>query len=272
MDPLSIEEINKKVQAELAGGYKRPQQIMEQAKFDAWFLGTLNRLALQASKGERAFQIIDENKDLLRAVFAYLNRSSDENLLTYTRRIRVKRKTPSGDEEMQFSEDKVTLSLEKGLAIIGNFGIGKTLLLKAIHTNMRELQLTGRFFTARQVFEAHKITSKEAYETNQKDLAQIVGSDKYGAFMDDLGAEPRKAVKFGEEDTPVGNFLLHRINEWDRLRLSSPEQMTHDARLFVTSNVPIEGLKEIYGGRAVSRIYGACNVIISNQKTDFRKV
>jgi len=78
-----------------------------------------------------------------------------------------------------------------------------------------------------------------------------------------LGDEPKKRMDFGNEDTPVANVLKERLDAWERL----PET----PKLFITSNCPPKTIEAIYGGRITSRIYGACNVIITPQKTDFRK-
>jgi len=236
----SLFEINSQIIKSIDGNYQRPEQLMDQTKFNAIMLNELNILALQRSKGKRNFQITPENEWLLKVVFAYLNRNADDNELTYTRTIQ--------DETIT-----KTLDLHKGLMLLGNFGVGKTLLMQAIHSKMQMCKLTGRF-----------VSSRKIYETKQVDWDVTLGKPQYGIFIDDLGDEPTKTVEFGNEDAPVALVLKNRMDAW--------EQLPESPKMFITSNCAPKVLEQKYGGRIVSRMHAAMNVIITNQKTDWRKL
>jgi DNA replication protein DnaC len=236
----SIAEINNQIKTDWKNERKRPKQIMDQDTFNRQFLNILNKAAFLFSKGRNKFIVNDDNEWLLKVVFAYLNRNEDDKNLTYAIKI-------------DNSEIKETLDLDKGLTILGNFGIGKSLLMTCIYQYRAQLKLKGRFVTSKQIFDCKK-----------PDLSQLVGMDKFDLFIDDLGDEPMKKVNYGQEDTPVASVLKTKLDSWERL----PET----PKLFVTSNCDPKKLKELYGGRIVSRLYGATNVIISKQKIDFRKI
>ena len=232
MESKSIIELNKEVQKSLQVIRIRPEPITEQQKFNAFMLNKLNELCLQFSKGRRSFEVTEENQELLSAVFAYLNRSNNDSELSYKGNV---------------------LDLDKGLLFLGPFGVGKSLLMRVIFENRNLLKLTGRFVTSQQVFDYPK-----------KELETIVGKDKYGLFIDDIGEEPNVLNDFGTQDTPVGNLLKARMDAWERY----PEA----PKLFISTNCKETILNQVYGGRVVSRLYDACNVLVSSQKTDYRKL
>lgn len=233
----SLKEINSIITKELANPVAKIfEQIGDQNAVNKFLLQKLNEKALIFSNGKKPFQITDENEAILGAIFAYLNRNSDESTRTY-----------------EDKDGKHVLNLDKGICLLGNFGIGKTLLMTVIWENKERFKISGKWSTSRQIHECKK-----------EDQYLIVGTPKYGLFIDDLGDEPKKRMDFGNEDTPVANVLKERLDAWERL----PET----PKLFITSNCSPAVLKDIYGGRIESRIYSACNVIISRQKTDFRKL
>ena len=236
----SLSELNQLVAAQISVVKERPAQLMDQMEFNKRMLFKLNELAIIYSKGKRTFQITQENEWLLKVVFAYLNRNADDKELTY--KITIKNETITK-----------TLSLEKGILLLGNFGVGKTLLFRAIHAEMQFLKLTGRFVTSRQI-----------YECKKEDYDSVTGKDKYGLFIDDLGDEPLKSVEYGNEDTPVARILKQRMDNF--------EQLEESPKLFISSNCSPAKLTEYYGGRIVSRIHGSMNVIITPQQQDFRKL
>lgn len=236
----SLSELNEVIKSEFKKTIERPAQLYDQNELNRRMLFRLNELTLAHSKGQRKFQITNENEWLLEVVFAYLNRNADDKELTYT--IKIKEETISN-----------TLDIKKGVLLLGNFGVGKTLLLRAIHAEMQYLKLTGRFVTSRQM-----------YECKKEDYDAIIGKYKYGLFVDDLGDEPIKSVDYGNEDAPVARILKQRMDAF--------EQLEESPKMFMTSNCSPEKLKEYYGGRILSRMYGTMNVIILPQKTDWRKV
>lgn len=235
----SIREINEIISSGLIIEKTKHEMIMPQDKFNQFMLMELNKLALIYSKGKTPFKVTIENEWFLKAVFAYLNRNDNDDLLSYS---------------LEIGSSKISgkLDLDKGLMIQGNYGVGKTLLLRVIQKNLSILKLTGRF-----------VESRTIHETKKEDHVNIIGKDQYGLFIDDLGDEPLKSVDFGNEDTPVAIVLKKRLDNWERL----PES----PKLFITTNCSNEILVKRYGGRILSRMHSAMNIIILPQKQDFRK-
>lgn len=237
----SIFDINEEVFQEIKKEYVRPYQIMDQNEFNKVSLKHLNEMVLIDSKGKNGFKITDENHHFIEVVFAYLNRNMDDSKLIYN----------GGFKPIQ-------LSLEKGLLLSGSFGIGKTLMLRFINKYARPFGLTGRFASARAI-----------YETKKPDLINVVGSEKYGLFIDDLGEEPNLLVNYGSEETPVARLLKERTEAW--------ETLAESPKLFISTNLKVRSsdsnlitLEKLYGGRIASRLYGACNVMYQRHTTDFR--
>lgn len=236
-NPTRLRDLNGQLHSQIVGELPRPKQLTEQSRFDAWFLSQLNQLALEFSKGRRAFQVTDENEALLSAIFAYLNRNEDDSKLVYM-----------GEP----------LDLHKGLFIAGLFGVGKTLILKSIFLNRGKLGLRGRYATAQQVFNA----SRPKADPNLQDL---IGPNYCDLWLDDIGEEPAMAKDYGTDSTPVGDLIKSKATDW--------EQMKEAPRLFGTSNLISEKqITDVYGGRIYSRINGICNFIISQQETDYRQI
>jgi len=236
----SISELNELIQSDIIIKPDRPKQLMDQNKFNEIFLKILNNAVLVASKGQRSLQITSENDWLFQVIMAYLNRNESDKALTYT--IELDDKTISR-----------TLDLNKGITLLGSFGVGKSLLLRCIYENRGQLGLNGYFVDSRQIFDAPK-----------NNLHTIIGHEKCCLFIDDLGDEPIKSVDYGQEDAPVASVLKRRLDAW--------EIFPESPRLFISSNCGMKILKDRYGGRIISRIHGATNVIITRQSTDYRKI
>lgn len=65
-------------------------------------------------------------------------------------------------------------------------------------------------------------------------------------IIDDLGAEPRAIMVWGERREPLRELIEARLNRWPRIRT------------YITTNLTPEGIEERYGERVASRIAGCC--------------
>lgn len=240
MEIKSIREINEELQATYEIQKLRPEPIYQnQNSFNKWFLSILNNKVIAQSKGTRQFTITDENEWLINLLLCYLNRNPDDKTLSYD--IKIENQTITH-----------TLDLNKGITLLGNFGVGKTLIMSSVYENRGKLGMNGFFVSAKQLFDCKK-----------PDLHGLIGKSTANLFLDDLGDEPMKKVDYGQEDTPVASVLKQKLDDW--------ENQVNYPKLFITSNCGISKLKELYGGRIVSRLHGSTNVIITTQKQDFRK-
>lgn len=132
-------------------------------------------------------------------------------------------------------------SLDKGLFITGNVGVGKTLLAKLMtHTT--------------RVFRQPLVTTNRICDKYQENgiefiMNQYGATDRFtGYVFDDLGAER----------IPV-NYMGNTLNVMERIILNRYEQRQHHLTHF-TSNLQGDEIEKIYGSRVRSRLREMCNV------------
>jgi hypothetical protein len=71
-------------------------------------------------------------------------------------------------------------------------------------------------------------------------------------IIDDLGAEPRSIMLWGERREPLREILEARLNRWPRIRT------------YLTTNLTPQELDGRYGERVASRVAGCCLPILLN--------
>lgn len=125
-----------------------------------------------------------------------------------------------------------------GMMVIGNIGVGKTTLMKAVAATYR-------------IVEAKPITMVDAVN------ASIMGVEDKRSFeqlkdstmlaIDDLGTEQLTAKSYGNETTPMVELLTNRYNK----------------RMFtiITTNLSDKELAERYGERMADRLVELCDTI-----------
>ena len=145
--------------------------------------------------------------------------------------------------EIELQKDK-----SKGMLIMGNPGEGKTYAVK----------------TPRMVSAIELALDYQAYgiQAVKDKINAMVWLENSNVTIDDLGQEP-KVKNFGNELNPI---------EWVILRIYSINQVAEKPiKLWLTTNFNMESLQEMYGARAVDRLYEMCDIVILKD-TNLRRV
>lgn len=172
------------------------------------------------------FVIDDQNRDIFKLLCLYFTR----------------------DPEFENSED---FSLDKGMALIGPVGCGKTTLLHGFNINPYNsyVQVSCRTVAgdysklgedAINFYSAGKIVSPNDYW----------GQSNVGYFFDDLGTEPTTKKHFGNVISVMEEIILNRYD------VPALKGKTH-----LTSNLSADDIGEVYGTRVRSRMREMMNWI-----------
>lgn len=152
-------------------------------------------------------------------------------------------------------------SLEKGICLVGGFGVGKTWLMELFRRNQRQV-----FFmrNAKQIADEFEVDGEGAMPkyTNPFQNAINDSSTMYqpvsGLCIDDLGTEDVK-VHYGNKKSVIGDIIEKRYANGN----SGP-------LLHCTTNLKADQIEGYYGGRIRSRMREVFN-FIELKGTDRRK-
>lgn len=142
--------------------------------------------------------------------------------------------------------------LEKGLLLAGNFGVGKTWLMKLFAKNKRQVY---HLHNAKQVADAFEADGEEAVRSFVYKIKNAVndGARFYqpytGLCLDDIGTEDVK-VNYGNRKNVIGDLIEKRY------ALGNCGIFLH-----ATTNLTADQMKEFYGGRVTSRMREVFNLI-----------
>ena len=139
---------------------------------------------------------------------------------------------------------KSDLYLNKGILLVGGFGVGKTLIMKAFINLINSYQI--KIITT--------LHGKElTIELPKKGLQDF---KKKPLFIDDIGKENKEVLVYGTRIKPYVDMisLRYEFPTWN----------------FGTSNYNMNTLKELYGETITDRMKDMYNVIVLNGES-FRK-
>lgn len=143
-------------------------------------------------------------------------------------------------------------SLDKGLFLAGNFGVGKTWLMKLFQRNNRQVFTVQNAKAIADMFESDGEEAikkfKESPLLPSNDVENFYHS-RMGLCIDDLGTEQIKN-HYGNKKNVIGDLI--------ELRYASDN--TGDL-LHLTTNLTGTQLSDFYGGRVASRLRETMNVI-----------
>lgn len=98
--------------------------------------------------------------------------------------------------------------------MLGGIGNGKTTILKAMHYLVNWLSTTenGRYQDGVRYSYSY-ITASELCELYKEDKGEFgMIKNTRMVFLDDVGAEPRMQMNWGNEGHPIAEFLMYRYN------------------------------------------------------------
>lgn len=141
--------------------------------------------------------------------------------------------------------------LGKGLLLIGPVGVGKTSLMKFFIKNQR---FSYRVESCRDIEAKYgemgdNYIDKCSFNSPISSNGDPFGHQVIGLCFDDLGTEGN-AKYYGKEKNVMAEIILNRYDN------QLPFISTH-----ITSNLPTEQIKEIYGSRVTDRLRQMVNII-----------
>ena len=139
-----------------------------------------------------------------------------------------------------------TMPNDRGWVLYGGVGCGKTARARVA------ADLCGLMFCeAAQLCDEYRVSDPVV-------VARLPGgwqmpSSRCGLadlVIDDLGAEPKSIMIWGERREPLREILEARFNRWPRIRT------------YITTNLTPQELEARYGARVASRVAGCCLPIL----------
>jgi hypothetical protein len=177
----------------------------------------------------------------------------------------------SNDPKFEESKDinGNNYSLHKGLALMGNVGVGKTYLMAFFHfnqnqsyvmANCRKLeglwvdQMSNKDKPLKNVIDTYAGPIKTAVNSNS------FGHQALGVCFDDLGTETRPSKAYGEEKHVMAEILMNRYETFTAIGLledkPAPFNWTH-----ITTNLSAHDIGVEYGTRVKDRFREMFNLI-----------
>ena len=134
--------------------------------------------------------------------------------------------------------EKCKFALNKGIAILGSIGRGKTLLMQAF------LQLFNQDPTTKNVTFIDTLD----YVNRLADEPELYTRNfKRPLYLDDFGKEPAEINIYGTKRHPISELICARYN--------------YGATTFFTSNYNLDTLTEHYGKHIIDRLQEQCTFI-----------
>lgn len=146
----------------------------------------------------------------------------------------------------------VNPSLDKGLFLGGNFGVGKTWMMKLFQRNQRQVYTIQNAKAIADMFERDGDESMKQFIESPK-LPSNDASNFFhqvmGLCIDDMGTEDIKN-HYGNKKNVVGDLIELRY---------ARNQTGH--LLHITTNLTGQQMSDFYGGRVASRLRECMNII-----------
>jgi DNA replication protein DnaC len=152
----------------------------------------------------------------------------------------------------QYNSTGLEFSLQKGIWLWGNPGVGKTLIMSMFSKNKR---LCYRMLQCPKIVASYNLDGYDAIKQYARVWPEPIGAsnfmqDKIGICYNDLGTEPMHAKNYG-----------NAINVMETLFLETYENHVPFFHRHVTTNLTLDQVKEHYGVRVQDRIKECFNVI-----------
>lgn len=153
--------------------------------------------------------------------------------------------------------------LNKGIALLGPIGCGKTSMILGFNINPVNpfVSVSCRKVASDYALKEHggSITIEKYSGVAEVPAFEYFGHKYVGRLFDDLGTENAKK-HFGNESNVMEEIILNR---YDNPNLTGK---TH-----ITTNLSAEQIEELYGPRVRSRLRQMCNFLVFNPKGGDRR-
>lgn len=196
----------------------------------------LNALHLENSYGKQGLIMDSETEKAIELICMYINK------------------------EYEFEEQGY--SLHKGIWLCGNFGTGKTQMMKAYQSIVNDVGFLSCVDMNMRFIKVDEFTNKVQKFVGIKAFANKF--DEKEKIFDDLGEEETTVMDFGNKVC----VMAHIISE--RYKGIKQGCVTH-----VTTNLTRSQISDVYGGRIESRMNEMFNIITLGSKVDsidYRKI
>ena len=193
------------------------------------FIKTLNDLHLKSSHGKKGLVIDAETERVIELLCMYINR------------------------EQEFEEQGY--SFHKGIWLCGNFGTGKTQMMRAYQKVCNDVGFLSCVDMNMRFTKVDEFTNKVQRFEGIKAFASKF--DEKEKIFDDLGEEETTVMDFGNKIC----VMAHIISE--RYKGLKDGCVTH-----ITTNLTRKQINDVYGGRIESRMNEMFNVITLGSKID----
>lgn len=194
--------------------------------------------------GKPVFMVDDANREVMKALCLYFMNSPEF-------------------EQLQVKNEHGELvpanwKLNKGIALVGGVGRGKTKMMQMFAINKRQIfevlnaQELSALFVRKgeqggyEMIEQFRSIHRPDLIKHEDNLWQ----ERVGLCIDDVGTEDEK-VSFGNRSNVISEILAARYGNTKLLKC-----MTH-----ITTNLGINGIKQKYGERIQSRVLEMFNII-----------
>lgn len=201
----------------------------------AWARGT-QMLRTRANDPSLIFEATEEQVPIIKALALYLTKSPEFEQL----------------DRSLYNSTNLNFSLNKGLWIWGNPGVGKTMLMQMFASNKRRCY---RLLQCPKIVSSFVKDGYDAIRQYSKEWKEPPGAsnyyqDKVGICYNDLGTEPMQALSHG-----------NRVNVMEHLFLETYENAVPFCDRHVTTNLTFDQVRECYGERVLDRIKECFNIL-----------
>ena len=149
-------------------------------------------------------------------------------------------------------------SLEKGVALFGGIGCGKTMLMELFEENQKESFIVKPTQEIAEEYQDEGTIAKYFHLQKSTIRSNVFGQKEWGLCFDDLGTEDIKK-NYGNQLNAMSTILMRR----------------YDARLFsathLTFNLTADELEQMYGTRVRSRMREMFNVVAFHKDAPDRR-
>lgn len=163
---------------------------------------------------------------------------------------------PAFEQVKQNDYLKTEPSLKKGLALCGNSGAGKSILME-VFSHMRIPGNTFDMVYCDEIMNRYKKNGDDGLQIYYKEYFDAARTKPKEFCLDELGYE-RKFKDYGQQMPFMLDIILKRNRSW----------VSYGIRTHLTSNCSLNDIEQLYDYRTRGRIEQMSNVIYLGEKAE----